>query len=101
MLVLIIYTFTISVYNASTAVKDTLNMAPIAIVDEDHSTLSERISSAFYPPNFISKTTTLGTMDAGMDAGNLPLRSIFRVISSRMYCRVMQQKFRSMWMQPE
>ncbi|EPK9980952.1 hypothetical protein P5764_004161, partial [Acinetobacter baumannii] len=45
MLVLIIYTFTISVYNASTAVKDTLNMAPIAIVDEDHSTLSERISS--------------------------------------------------------
>ena len=71
MLVLIIYTFTISVYNASTAVKDTLNMAPIAIVDEDHSTLSERISSAFYPPNFISKTTTLGTMDAGMDAGEL------------------------------
>ncbi|MDH2048419.1 ABC transporter permease [Acinetobacter johnsonii] len=69
MLVLIIYTFTISVYTASTAVKDTLNMAPIAIVDEDHSTLSERISSAFYPPNFISKTTTLGTMDEGMDAG--------------------------------
>ena len=69
MLVLIIYTFTISVYTASTAVKDTLNMAPIAIVDEDHSTLSERISSAFYPPNFISKTTTLGTMDACMDAG--------------------------------
>ena len=69
MLVLIIYTFTISVYTASTAVKDTLNMAPIAIVDEDHSTLSERISSAFYPPNFISKTTTLSTMDAGMDAG--------------------------------
>lgn len=69
MLVLIIYTFTISVYTASTAVKDTLNMAPIAFVDEDHSTLSERISSAFYPPNFISKTTTLGTMDAGMDAG--------------------------------
>lgn len=69
MLVLIIYTFTISVYTASTAVKDTLNMAPIAIVDEDHSTLSERISSAFYPPNFTSKTTTLNTMDAGMDAG--------------------------------
>ncbi|EOG1896406.1 ABC transporter permease [Acinetobacter baumannii] len=69
MLVLIIYTFTISVYTASTAVKDTLNMAPIAIVDEDHSTLSERISSAFYPPNFISKTTTLNTMDEGMDAG--------------------------------
>jgi hypothetical protein len=65
MLVLIIYTFTVLVYTSSTAVKETLNMAPIAIVDEDHSTLSERISSAFYPPNFTSKTTTLSTMDAG------------------------------------
>ena len=69
MLVLIIYTFTVSVYTSSTAVKETLNMAPIAIIDEDHSTLSERISSTFYPPNFTSKTTTLSTMDAGMDAG--------------------------------
>ena len=69
MLVLIIYTFTLSIYNSSTAVKDTLNMAPIAIVDEDHSILSERISSAFYPPNFTSKTAMLSTMDSGMDAG--------------------------------
>jgi len=69
MLVLIIYTFTLSIYTSSTAVKDTLNMAPIAIVDEDHSILSERISSAFYPPNFTSKTAMLSTMDSGMDAG--------------------------------
>ncbi len=53
MLVLIIYTLPSQYTPSSTAVKDTLNMAPIAIVDEDHSTLSERISSAFYPPNFI------------------------------------------------
>lgn len=69
MLVLIIYTFTVSVYTAATAMTDTLNMAPIAIVDEDKSTLSERISSAFYPPYFISQTTELNTMDSGMDAG--------------------------------
>lgn len=69
MLILIIYTFTVSVYTAATAMTDTLNMAPIAIVDEDKSTLSERISSAFYPPYFISQTAELNTMDSGMDAG--------------------------------
>lgn len=80
MLVLIVYTFTISVYTAATAMPDTLNMAPIAIVDEDKSTLSERISSAFNPPYFLSKTTELNTMDTGMDAGeftfaiNIPTR---------------------------
>lgn len=69
MLILIIYTFTVSVYTASTATSDSLNMAPIAIVDEDKSTLSERISSSFYPPYFISRMTELNYMDAGMDAG--------------------------------
>ncbi|MFV5516897.1 ABC transporter permease [Acinetobacter gerneri] len=69
MLILIIYTFTVSVYTASTATSDSLNMAPIAIVDEDKSTLSERISSSFYPPYFISQMTELNYMDAGMDAG--------------------------------
>ncbi|WP_216936882.1 MULTISPECIES: ABC transporter permease [unclassified Acinetobacter] len=69
MLILIVYTFTVAVYTAATAMPDSLNMAPIAIVDEDHSTLSERISSAFYPPYFLPQTTELNYMDAGMDAG--------------------------------
>lgn len=69
MLILIIYTFTVAIYTAATAMTDSLNMAPIAIVDEDHSTLSERISSAFYPPYFIPQSTELNYMDAGMDAG--------------------------------
>ena len=69
MLILIVYTFTVAVYTAATAMTDSLNMAPIAIVDEDHSTLSERISSAFYPPYFLPQTTELNYMDAGMDAG--------------------------------
>lgn len=69
MLVLILYTFTISVYTAATAVPDGLNKAPIAIVDEDHSTLSERISSAFFPPYFVGQRTELNAMDSGMDAG--------------------------------
>lgn len=69
MLILIIYTFTVAIYTAATAMTDSLNMAPIAIVDEDHSTLSERITSAMYPPYFIPQSTELNYMDAGMDAG--------------------------------
>ena len=71
MLALIAYTFTVSIYVAATAMKETLNKAPIAIVDEDRSPLSERISSAFYPPHFLPPAMILlSAMDAGMDAGD-------------------------------
>ena len=43
MLVLIAYTFTVSIYVAATAMPETLHNAPIAIVDEDGSPLSARI----------------------------------------------------------
>jgi len=52
MLVLIAYTFTLSVYVAATAMPETLHKAPIAIVDEDASPLSARIATAFYLPRF-------------------------------------------------
>lgn len=71
MLALIAYTFTVSIYVAATAMKETLNKAPIAIVDEDGSPLSERIASAFYPPRFLAPVRIgLSAMDAGMDAGD-------------------------------
>ncbi len=69
MLVLIVYSFTVSIYVSSTAMPETLNSAPIAIVDEDHSNLSQRISNAFIQPYFLTQTTQIETMDAGMDAG--------------------------------
>jgi ABC-2 type transport system permease protein len=70
MLFLILYTFTLSVYTAATAMPDTLNKAPIAIIDEDASALSARIVSAFYPPYFtIPGLISLAEADAGMDAG--------------------------------
>lgn len=70
MLVLIVYAFSIGVYAGATAMPDTLNKAPIAIVDEDHSPLSGRIVSAFYPPYFVSpKLITQAEMDSRMDAG--------------------------------
>ncbi|WP_311970379.1 ABC transporter permease [Pseudomonas baltica] len=71
MLVLIIYTFTFSVYTAATAQPDVLHMAPIAIVDEDQSPLSGRIASAFFPPQFTTPIMiSLEQVDAGLDAGD-------------------------------
>ncbi|MBK8134007.1 MAG: ABC transporter permease [Gammaproteobacteria bacterium] len=70
MLVLIVYAFTFAIYTAATAMPETLNRAPIAIVDEDGSPLAARIVGAFYPPYFVlPKFITQAEMDARMDAG--------------------------------
>lgn len=70
MLVLIVYSFTLAVYTAATAIPETLNNASIAIVDEDRSPLSGRIASAFYPPFFLPPVLiTSAEVDARMDAG--------------------------------
>ena len=70
MLVLIVYVFTVGVYTAATAMPETLNNAPIAIVDEDRSPLSQRIASALYPPQFtMPQMIEWPEMDPGMDAG--------------------------------
>lgn len=70
MLVLIVWAFTLSIYAAATAMPETLNKAPIAVIDEDRSALSMRIIGAFYPPYFLPPIL-IGTaeMDARMDAG--------------------------------
>lgn len=71
MLVLIVYVFTIDIYTTATAMPETLNNAPIAIVDEDDSPLSTRIVSAFYPPQFVHpEIIAFQEMDAGLDAGD-------------------------------
>ncbi len=70
MLVLIVYAFTFSIYTRARAIPETLNKAPIAIVDENRSPLSARISSAFYPPYFLPpKFITQAEMDVRMDDG--------------------------------
>lgn len=70
MLVLIAYTFTVSIYVAATAMPESLHHAPIAIVDEDGSPLSARIISSLYPPQFnVPALVTLAEVDAGMDSG--------------------------------
>ena len=70
MLVLIVYVFTASVYTRATSMPETLHNAPIAIVDEDNSALSQRVASAFHPPQFTPPAMIdYGDVDPGMDAG--------------------------------
>ncbi len=71
MLLLIAYVFTVSIYTSATAMPETLNGAPIAIVDEDNTLLSGRISSAFYPPYFTRPAMIArNEIDPGMDSGS-------------------------------
>ncbi|ELV07873.1 ABC transporter permease [Wohlfahrtiimonas chitiniclastica] len=71
LLILIAFTFTVSVYTAATAMPDGLKNATIVFVDEDRSTLSNRIKTAFYPPQFITPyNISLSEMDRGLDKGD-------------------------------
>ena len=71
MMILIIYVFTAGVYSGSTRVPETLNNAPIAIVDQDRSQITQRIASALYPPQFNPpEMISWAEMDRGMDIGN-------------------------------
>lgn len=83
LLALIVWAFTVQIYAAATVMPETLNRAPISIVDEDGSALSSRIGSAFYPPQFnppqlISLSQMNRRMDAGVDTFALVIPSGFQ-----------------------
>lgn len=70
MLFLIAYAFTAAVYVAGTAVSESVHKAAIAIIDEDQSALSARITTAFQSPYFSPPAYVwLDEADAGMDEG--------------------------------
>ncbi len=52
LLALIVWVFSGGIYSAATATSQELHNAPIAIVDNDHSPLSQQIRDAFYGPYF-------------------------------------------------
>ncbi len=71
LLVFVVWAFSGGIYTAATAMPDRLVRAPIAVVDEDQTVLSQRIISAFYPPDFLTPDLiSLGEMDAGLDTGH-------------------------------
>ena len=70
MLILIAYSFSLSIWTSANSQPEALADATISIVDEDRSQLSSRIAAAFYPPYFLPpEMITAAEMDARMDAG--------------------------------
>ncbi|MBI3381991.1 MAG: ABC transporter permease [Aquabacterium sp.] len=70
LLLFVIWAFSGALYTAAKGAPDRLHRAPMAVVDEDQSTLSQRIVNAFYPPTFMKPSAIgLPDMDPGMDAG--------------------------------
>jgi len=67
---LIIYAFTYAVYGPAKGARMELRDASVAIVDEDHSTLSARLADALLPPLFQSpRRLDRSQIDTAMDAG--------------------------------
>ena len=72
LLLFMLWAFSLGIYSAAHSVSRELHLAPIAVVDEDRSTLSQRITSAFYRPYFLPPVTIAPSeVDRGLDAGRL------------------------------
>jgi ABC-2 type transport system permease protein len=70
LLLFMLWAFSLGIYSAAHSVSRELHLAPIAVVDEDRSTLSQRITSAFYRPYFLPPVTIAPSeVDRGLDAG--------------------------------
>ncbi|RJX34127.1 MAG: ABC transporter permease [Oxalobacter sp.] len=70
MLFLICWAFTGAVYSAAMGVSQELRNAPVAVVDEDRSPLSQRLIGALTPPYFKTpESVTIAKMDSEMDHG--------------------------------
>ena len=70
MILFIIYSFGLSIYMQSTGAGETVNNAAVAIVDEDHSSLSRSIAGLFFPPYFQQvKAISAADIDRVLDEG--------------------------------
>lgn len=72
LLVLIVWAFTGAIYSAATGVSQELRNAPVAVVDEDRSPLSQRLIGALTPPRFMPpRHIEPQQMDPEMDQGRV------------------------------
>lgn len=70
MLIIIGFMFSGQIYIIANGMPQSLNKAPIAIIDEDRSPLSTSIINAFYPPHFLAPALIdQYAADPAMDAG--------------------------------
>ena len=69
-----------AIYVTANAYPDSLSKAAVAIVDEDNSQLTKRITDALMPPYFMPPVNiTLDEIDAGMDSGLFTFVLVFPV----------------------
>ena len=67
---LVIYAFTLGIYLSATRKSESLHNVSLAIIDEDRSVLTERLTTSFFPPQF--RTPDLISeeeMEDGLDNG--------------------------------
>ncbi len=70
LLLLIVWAFTAGIYSAAKGVSQEIHNAPVAIVDQDQSQLSHRISNALTPPYFKKPDLIeMSQADAALDKG--------------------------------
>jgi ABC-2 type transport system permease protein len=88
--VMLIYSFTVSVYTRATGISSDVHNASIGLVDEDRSPLSRQIAQAFYPPySQAPQRISADAIDPGMDQGrfmfvlNIPPRFEADVMAGR------------------
>lgn len=70
LLIVVGWAFTGMIYSVASSTSQELHNAPIAVVDEDRSPLSQRIVNAFYGPYFqTADIITLDAVDPNLDRG--------------------------------
>ena len=70
MLILIAFAFSFDIYIAAKGQPETLQSAPVAIVDEDRTPMSMRIADSLYPPYFMPPViTSQDNANKGIDRG--------------------------------
>ncbi len=70
LLIFLIWSFSFGIYSAATSQSTELRNAPVAVVDEDRSPLSQRLFGALRPPEFLPPTLIeFADVDPGLDAG--------------------------------
>lgn len=70
LLLIVLWAFSVGIYISATAAARELHNAPIAVVDEDRSSLSRQVINAFYGPYFRPPVLIApAQVDPGLDAG--------------------------------
>ncbi len=78
LVVLIIYAFSMNVYMGAKSIPDAISNAAIAVVDEDGSALSKRVTDAFIPPLFMKPAKiSRADIDRLMDEGRYTFVVVF------------------------